>query len=152
MLRPPPQFVPANYGYWITSSGEVLKVDQREGHVSLLMDHGAFGDLSPTQPYHGWYESALSRGWVRVVAPAKNRRQFRFQFAYLDQATRLSLIRLIRELNPYDCYVYESSQYLAFDSLRDVVQFVTNFRGTALSLGEDGWTAPNDKPSGNTNV
>lgn len=119
---PPARSVTAEHGYWITREGEVLSVDH-EGHVAALMDCDEFIDLSPTQPYADWYTAAFARLWVRVVAPAEDRQEFRFQFATLTPATRQSLADLLGGPT-YDKYILEAENHLTFDNAEDAINFV----------------------------
>ncbi len=130
----------SNYGYWVSDIGTVLNVEQREGHVESLMDCNEFIDLSPTQPYRIWYEAAFIRGWVRIIAPAANRQQFRFQFGKLSPAARISLIGLINNLAPYREYIFESSTYEVFCSPQRAASFVEQHCGPVCAFSTVSWT------------
>jgi len=132
----PASSVTAEHGYWITRDGEVLSVD-REGHIAVLMDRDEFIDLSPTQPYADWYTAALDRFWVRVVAPAGDRRQFRFQYVKLTSATRSELIRLIVGLELYGQYIFEAATYLTFASREETVRFVEHYDEAVAEMATD---------------
>lgn len=133
-------FVDAAYGYWIAPEGQIHNVEKREGHVDALMDLEAFNFLSPSQPYYEWYDAALSSGWVRVIAPSMNHKQFNFQFKMLTPRTKRVLVNLIGGLPPYDLYVFEAGEYKTFDTQRDVLSFVRSFDAVVESLSTDTWT------------
>lgn len=139
-------FVPARYGYWISDGGKILNVERREGHVPVLIDCEEFIDLSPAQPYSEWYDAALSRGWVRVIARADQRQRFSFQFKSLSPATRSSLINLIAGFPPYDQYVLESAAYRTFCSPEEAVRFIEECSDTIYELSPDTWTEGGEVP------
>ena len=130
-------FVPAQYGYWITREGETLAINQRDGHVPALMEHEKFIYLSPSQPYCDWYEAALARGWVRVIAPAKDRRLFRFQFVLLALEAQQALVDLLGGL-AYDRYILEAAEYQMFSTAEDAIRFVQAASITSFSTAT--WT------------
>ncbi len=132
--------IPARYGYWISRSGAILRVDDTEGHVPFLFDVDDFRTLSPFQPFYDWYEAALSRGWIRVIAATQDRTQFRFQFKAPPLVARRSLIALLNGLPPYERYVFESSSYQVFSSAKDAAVFVQECATPVSNLGMETWT------------
>ncbi len=130
----------SSYGYWISARGGIINVEQKDGHISLLMDRDEFIDLSPTQPYSTWYETALLRGWVRIIAPVANRQQFRFQFRELSPDTRTPLIWLIGSLMPYREYILEASTYKVFYSPQDTSRYIEQCCGPVGGFSTASWT------------
>lgn len=132
--------MPARYGYWIDRNGAILRVDDTHGHVPVLFDIGEFQTMSPCQPYHEWYEAALSRGWIRVIAAAQDRMQFRFQFTVPTSMARCSLIGLLGGLPRYEQYIFESSSYQVFSSAQEATAFVQDSAIPGSDLGRETWT------------
>ncbi len=132
-------FIEARYGYWIHPDGAFLNVDKNEGHIDALMDRIEFITLSPTQPLHVWYDEALARGFVRIIAKDNDTHQMNIQFKSLNVRTRRSLINLIQGLEPRSLYVFESRDYKTFDNQRDVLRFVRDYSGTSEVVTET-WT------------
>lgn len=130
----------SSYGYWISNCGAISNVEERHGHISALLDHDEFIDLSPTQPYRMWYEAALLRGWVRIIAPSVDRQQFRFQFRELSPATRTSLLWLINSLARYREYILEASIPRVFHSPHETSSFIAQCCAPIDELSTTSWT------------
>jgi hypothetical protein len=132
-------FIEARYGYWIHPEGSFINVEKTEGHIDAIMDRLEFITLSPTQPLHVWYDEALARGFVRIIAKNDDTRQMNIQFKTLGGQTRRALLSLIQGLEPRDLYVFEARDYKTFDNQRDVVRFVREFNGVS-ALTTETWS------------
>lgn len=116
--------MPAAYGYWIKPDGTILDVNVKHGHLDIIQEQPEVYDLiAPASAEdllnastgiqgHEWYDAALGSGWVRIIACE---RRFHYQFKYLREETRRSLLSLLRGFTPCNLYVFESEEYLMFD-------------------------------------
>jgi hypothetical protein len=120
-----PQFS-SPYGYWISPDGRIINVNETHGHLDVLYDLPDFAFMEASRPHdmHAWYEAALNRGWVRIVAPEQDRSVFRFQYRSLSASARSSLALLLQSVGERGAYIFESLDYRHFHRIQDAFDFI----------------------------